>query len=209
MKEAGGGVGRGLLVVVSAPSGGGKTTLVRAVLAADSALQLSVSYTTRPPRPGERSGRDYVFVDDAEFERLRRAGRFAEWAEVFDHRYGTPRAPLDAALAEGRTVLLDVDIQGARSIKRVYGEDAVGVFVVPPSFAALAERLRARGTDSEAQIRRRLERAREEVGAAAEPGVYDYAITNRERDTAAAELAAVIVAERCRIGRRAVSVPEH
>jgi guanylate kinase len=192
---------RGFLVVVSAPSGGGKTTLVKAALAADPELSLSVSCTTRPARKGEVDGRDYFFVGGDDFARRRDAEEFVEWAEVFDHAYATPRAPLDAAIAAGRDVLLDVDIQGARSIKRVYPADAVGIFVVPPSFAALEQRLRARGTDSDAQIKRRLDRAREEIQAARETGVYDYVIVNRDRARAARDLQAIIAAERCRLSR--------
>jgi guanylate kinase len=197
---------RGILIVVSAPSGGGKTTLVRAALAADPALSLSVSATTRPPRIGERDGQDYHFVSADDFARRRAAGEFAEWAEVFDHAYATPRRPLDEAIAAGREVLLDVDIQGARAIKASYPDDAVGVFVAPPSFDALEARLRARGTDSDDQIARRLDRARLEVEAAREPGVYDYLIVNDDREKAAAFLRAVIAAERCRISRRRTGV---
>jgi guanylate kinase len=199
---AGGGLRRGILFVVSAPSGGGKTTLVRSALAADPALALSISCTTRPPRPGETDGQDYHFVSPEEFARRRDASEFAEWAEVFDHSYATPRAPLDDAIAHGREVLLDVDIQGADKIKASYPDDAVGIFVVPPSFAALAARLRSRGTDPEAQIARRLDRARLEVEVAREGGFYDYVIVNDDRERAAADLRAIIAAERCRISRR-------
>jgi guanylate kinase len=201
-----GAVRRGILIVVSAPSGGGKTTLVQAALAADPVLSLSISCTTRPPRVGERDGEDYHFVSAEEFARRRAAGEFAEWAEVFDHSYATPRAPLDDAIAQGREVLLDVDIQGARAIKSSYPDDAVGVFVVPPSFDALEARLRARGTDSDAQVARRLDRARLEVEAAREPGVYDYLIVNDDRERAAAVLRAIIAAERCRIARRRLGI---
>ena len=188
----------GLLFVVSAPSGAGKTTLAKAALAAFPELSLSVSFTTRPPRIGEVDGRDYFFVDREEFSRRREAGEFVEWAEVFDHAYATPRAPLDAAIAAGRDVLLDVDIQGARSIKRAYPRDAIGVFLVPPSLAELEKRLRARGTDGEEQIRRRLDRARLELKALQEPGIYDYRLVNRVVEQAAADLCAVITAERHR-----------
>lgn len=194
---------RGILFVVSAPSGAGKTTLVKAALDADPGLSLSVSCTTRTPRTGEADGRDYFFVDAGEFARRRDGGEFVEWAQVFDHSYATPRAPLDGAIAGGRDVLLDVDIQGARSIKQAYPADAVGIFVVPPSFAVLEQRLRARGTDSDAQIKRRLARVREEISAAREPGVYDYLIVNEERASAVHDLLAMITAERCRLGRRA------
>ena len=197
---------RGILVVVSAPSGGGKTTLVKEALAADPELSLSVSYTTRPPRVGEVDGRDYWFVSAEEFARRRDAGEFAEWAQVFDHAYATPRAPLDAAIAAGRDVLLDVDIQGARAIKAVYPRDAVGIFVLPPSLAELERRLRARGTDSDAQIKRRLERVREELAVLRQDGWYDYLVVNTDRERAAQELKAIITAERCRLGRVAAVV---
>lgn len=192
---------RGILFVVSAPSGGGKTTLVKAALETDGEISLSVSLTTRKPRRGEVDGRDYHFVDAGEFLRRRDAGEFAEWAEVFDHAYATPRAPLEEAIVGGRDVLLDVDIQGARALKSMYLGDAVGIFVVPPSFAALESRLRARGTDSEQQIARRLERVRIEMKAAAETRVYDYRIVNEDRDRAAADIRAILAAERLRLTR--------
>lgn len=192
---------RGILFVVSAPSGGGKTTLVKAALEADPALSLSVSLTTRQPRAGEVDGRDYVFVAADEFEQRRDTGEFAEWAEVFDHAYATPRAPLEAAIREGRDILLDVDIQGARAIKKLYAGDAVGIFVVPPSFEVLEERLRARGTDSEEQIARRLQRVRTEIEAASEAHVYDYRILNDDRSRAAADIRAILAAERMRLTR--------
>jgi guanylate kinase len=194
---------RGILFVVSAPSGAGKTTLVKAALDADAELSLSVSCTTRTPRAGEQDGRDYFFVDQAEFARRRDGGDFVEWAQVFDHFYATPRGPLDAAIGAGRDVLLDVDIQGARAITKTYPADAVGIFVVPPSFAVLDQRLRARGTDSDAQIKRRLDRVREEIAAGRDTNVYDYLIVNEDRACAVRDLMAVITAERCRLGRRA------
>ncbi|MFM7141811.1 MAG: guanylate kinase [Alphaproteobacteria bacterium] len=192
---------RGVLFVVSAPSGAGKTTLVRSALERLPDLELSVSFTTRRPRVGEVDGRDYFFVEEGEFVRRLAAGEFVEWASVFDHSYATPRAPLDAAIAAGRDVLLAVDIQGARSIKTAYPRDAVGVFVVPPSLEELETRLRARGTDGEEQVRRRLDRARLELQALAEPGVYDYRVVNRLREPAAEELRSIVVAERCRNDR--------
>ena len=197
------GARRGILFVVSAPSGAGKTTLVKAALDADPGLSLSVSCTTRTPRAGEQDGRDYFFVEQSEFARRRDAGDFVEWAQVFEHFYATPRGPLDAAIASGHDVLLDVDIQGARAITKTYPADAVGIFVVPPSFAVLEQRLRARGTDSDAQIKRRLDRVREEIAAGRDTNVYDYLIVNEDRALAARDLMAVIAAERCRIGRRA------
>ncbi len=193
---------RGILFVVSAPSGGGKTTLVRRALGNDLSLELSVSCTTRPPRDGEVDGRDYHFVSPTEVEVRRAAGGFVEWAEVFDHAYATPRGPLDAAIGAGRDILLDVDVQGARSLRRAYGTDAVAIFVVPPSRTALEERLRRRGTDAETQVRRRLERAAVEVAAASEAGIYDYLVVNDDRDEAAGDLFAIVRAERLRLGRR-------
>ena len=197
---------RGILLVVSAPSGGGKTTLVKSAMSAEPSLQLSVSCTTRQPREGEVDGVDYRFVSQQSFRDFLTEGEFVESAEVFDHAYATPRTPLDAAIAEGRDMLLDVDIQGARSLKRAYPKDAVGIFVMPPSAAALENRLRARGTDDEAQIARRLSRVREEISAAREVGVYDYLIVNDDRERAAADLLSIVRAERCRQGR--LSPPE-
>lgn len=194
---------RGILLVVSAPSGGGKTTLVKSAMAAERSLQLSVSCTTRKPRDGEVDGVDYRFVSQQSFREFLDEGEFVEWAEVFDHAYATPRTPLDAAIGEGRDILLDVDIQGARSLRKAYPKDAVGIFVMPPSAAVLETRLRARGTDDEAQIARRLARVREEVSAAREVGVYDYLIVNDDRDKAADDLLSIIRAERCRQGRLA------
>ncbi len=192
---------RGILFVVSAPSGGGKTTLVKAALETDPELSLSVSLTTRQPRVGELDGRDYFFVSAEEFNRRRAAGEFAEWAEVFDHAYATPRGPLEDSIENGRDVLLDVDIQGARALKKLYAGDAVGIFVVPPNFAALEARLRARGTDSEEQIARRLQRVRTEMSATAETDVYDYRIINEDRDRAASEIRTILAAERLRLTR--------
>lgn len=197
---------RGILLVVSAPSGGGKTTLVKSAMAVEPSLQLSVSCTTRQPREGEVDGVDYRFVSQQSFRDFLEEGEFVESAEVFDHAYATPRTPLDAAIAEGRDMLLDVDIQGARSLKRAYPKDAVGIFVMPPSAAALESRLRARGTDDDTQIARRLARVREEITAAREVGVYDYLIVNEDRDRAAADLLSIIRAEGCRQGR--LSPPE-
>ena len=192
---------RGILFVVSAPSGAGKTTLTRSTFEAFPDLSPSVSCTTRRPRIGEVDGRDYFFVEPVEFDRRRDGGEFVEWASVFDHSYATPRATLDAAVEGGRDVLLDVDIQGARSLKQAYPRDAVGIFVVPPSLEELEARLRARGTDGAPEIRRRLDRARLELSALEEPGVYDYRIVNRVLDRAAEQLRASIEAERCRTPR--------
>ncbi|MBI3756467.1 MAG: guanylate kinase [Deltaproteobacteria bacterium] len=188
---------RGLLFILSAPSGAGKTTLSRQILERMPDLRLSISYTTRAPRPGEIDGRDYHFIDEARFIALRTAGAFAEWARVHDFLYGTARAPLDAALASGQDSLLDIDVQGARQMKASYPE-AISVFVMPPSWAELEKRLRSRGTDREEVIVRRLQRAREETQAL---GGYDYLIVNDRLHHASALLHAIIQTERARVSR--------
>jgi guanylate kinase len=189
---------RGILFIVSAPSGAGKTTISARALRAIEGLEMSVSATTRTPRAGEVDGRDYTFLERREFERRRRRGEFAESAEVHGFLYGTPRAPLERALAEGRDMLLDIDVQGARQMKEGYAADAVAVFVLPPSEVELERRLRARGTDPEEVIRRRLERARAEM---AEYSRYDYHLTNRDVDESVRLFAAIVAAERVRISR--------
>jgi guanylate kinase len=200
---------RGVLFVVSAPSGGGKTTLVKAALATDPSLSLSVSCTTRPPRPGEVDGRDYFFVTRDEFARRREAGDFVEWAEIFGNLYGTLRSTVEEALDGGRDLLLDVDVLGMQSIKQQCHDDAVGVFVVPPGpiLAELEHRLRVRGSDSEPEIQRRLGRAAFEIGEAERlvPPIYDYIVVNDSIDRASADLLAIVRAERLR--RRTFGVP--
>ncbi len=191
---------RGIILIVSAPSGAGKTTISRAALKAIAGLEPSISLTTRSPREGEVDGVDYHFVSDADFTRRLNAGELAEWAQVFDHRYGTPRGPLEAAVAGGRDILLDIDIQGARQIRKSYPNDAVTIFVLPPSFQALEQRLRGRGTETEAAIQHRLRRARDEARAWPE---YDYLIINTEISDSLARLKAVVEAERMRVGRLA------
>lgn len=189
---------RGIVFIVSGPSGAGKSTLVEALLARHRDLTLSISYTTRAPRPGEQDGRDYVFVDRADFERRRDRGELAEWAEVHDALYGTARAPLDEAVALGVDMLLDIDVQGARQLKARYHDAAVAVMVLPPSWDELAARLTTRRTESAERIARRLARAREEAAAVQ---AYDYWIVNDDRAAAIAVLDAVVVAERARVGR--------
>jgi len=186
---------RGLLLVISSPSGAGKTSLSRRLVADNPSLDLSVSATTRAPRPGEMDGREYHFVDGAAFEAMARDGAFLEWAEVHEHRYGSPRAPVAAAVDEGRDVLFDIDWQGAAAIAREAPQDTVRVFILPPSMADLATRLHARAQDSEGVIARRLERAKGEL---AQWTQYDYVILNADFDTAYAELAHVYQAERQR-----------
>lgn len=195
---------RGILFILSAPSGAGKTTLSRQILERDPYLHLSISYTTRSPRPGEKDGEDYHFIDGARFAQLRAAGAFAEWAQVHDYLYGTARAPIDETVAKGRDVLLDIDIQGARQIKSAYAE-SVSIFVLPPSWPELEQRLRSRGTDPQDVIARRLQRAHSETQALSS---YDYWIINDQLDHAVAQLSAIIQAERSRVSRiRTVSSP--
>jgi guanylate kinase len=189
---------RGVIFILSAPSGAGKTTISRAAIKAIAGLEASVSLTTRAPREGEDGGLDYHFVSDQEFNRRLEGDELAEWARVFDASYGTPRMPLENAVAAGRDILLDIDIQGARQIRAKYAHDAVTIFVLPPSFAALEERLRRRGTENAAAIARRLKRAREEASAFPE---YDYLIINAELSDSISRLEAIVNAERLKVGR--------
>jgi guanylate kinase len=192
---------RGTLFIVSAPSGVGKTTLARKLVTLVPDLRLSISCTTRAPRQGEKDGCDYYFIDQEQFLRLRVDKAFAEWAPVHDFLYGTPRAPLDEAIAAGRDLLLDIDVQGARQIKALYRE-AVSIFVLPPSWQELERRLRGRGTDSEEVITRRLQRAREE---ASELFSYDYYVINDQVDRAVTVLQSIIIAEHARVSRIATT----
>ena len=184
-----------LLVVVSAPSGAGKTTVLARVLDETEGLRFSVSHTTRAPRAGERDGHDYHFVERAEFARLRDSGALLEWAEVHGNLYGTGVAEIAAARAEGQDVLLDVDVQGAAQVRaRIPG--AVSVFILPPSFEVLERRLRGRGQDDEPTIQRRLAAAGREIDAFEQ---YDYAIVNEDLDTCVRELKSIVCAARCRV----------
>lgn len=183
-----------MIFVVSGPSGCGKSTLIGRVLADIGGLRFSVSHTTRPKRGAEVEGRDYHFVSGEAFEAMVRAGAFVEWAEVHGHRYGTSRAEVEAA----GDVVLDIDVQGARQIRRS-GLPAKLVFVMPPVFAELRRRLQARGTDGADAIDRRLRKAREEVRAYSE---FDYVIVNEDLETAVEELRSIIRAEWCRPGVR-------
>lgn len=189
---------RGILFIVSAPSGAGKTTISARALREIDGLAMSVSCTTRAPRPGEVAGRDYTFLERSEFLRRQNAGEFAESAEVHGFLYGTPRGPIDRALAEGRDMLLDIDVQGASQMKSGYGAEAVSVFVLPPSEAELERRLRARGTDSAEGIRARLERAKAEM---LEYRRYDYALVNRRLDESVRLFGSIVAAERIRVSR--------
>ncbi len=177
-----------LLYVISAPSGGGKTSLVNALLERDKHVALSVSHTTRSPRPGEMDGVHYYFVDDAAFEELASQGAFLEHARVFDHRYGTGREAVERQLADGYDVLLDIDWQGARQIRDTFSA-ARTIFILPPSLDVLRKRLIGRGQDSEAVIDRRMEAARAEISHAVE---FDFLIINDEFDAALSDLHAII-----------------
>ncbi len=183
-----------LLLVVSAPSGAGKTSLCEWVVTAVPGVAHSISFTTRPSRPDEQDGRNYHFVDEASFRAMADRGEFAEWAVVHGHLYGTSQALLQRHFAAGLDVILDIDTQGADILRRKYA-DGIFVFVVPPSWAVLEERLRRRRSDPEADIQRRLQRAREEVKRYPD---YQYVIINDDFDRAAEALKAIILAERRR-----------
>jgi guanylate kinase len=189
---------RGIIFILSAPSGAGKTTISRAALKAIEGLEASVSLTTRSPRENEVDGLDYHFVTEEEFTRRLGDGQLAEWARVFDASYGTPRPPLERAIASGSDILLDIDIQGARQIRSNYPRDAVTIFVLPPSFSELEERLRRRGTEDEPAIAQRLRRASQEALCYPE---YDYLIINADIDDSISRLKAIATAERSRVGR--------
>lgn len=195
---------RGLLLLISSPSGAGKTSLSRRLVADHADLALSISATTRPPRPGEEHEREYYFVSPAEFDAMEKKGEFLEWAHVHDHRYGTPRTPVMAALDEGKDVLFDIDVQGAETIAGNAREDSVRIFVLPPSMAELSRRLHARAQDNVEVIQRRLERAYEEI---AQWRAYDYVIVNQDYDRAYADLAHIYHAERLRRDRQAWVAP--
>lgn len=190
--------GSGLLLVLSAPSGAGKTSLARRLIAEVPRSVFSVSYTTRSPRGSERNGVDYHFVDTLSFQQKIERGELVEWAEVHDHFYGSPQSVVDEALGQRRLAIFDIDVQGGQAIKRKYPE-AVLIFVLPPSIAELERRLRGRGTDSDEMILRRMLAARSEI----EKGVasYDYLITNEDFDDALRQLRAVVTAEGARRGR--------
>jgi guanylate kinase len=189
----------GLLFVVSAPSGAGKTSLVKALLEVEPSLRLSVSYTTRAPREGEQDGVHYHFVDAGTFERMAEAGEFVEYARVFGNAYGTAAQTLRAGLDAGADLLLEIDWQGARQVRERFPE-AITVFIAPPSLHALEERLRARGKDSPDVIAARMAQARDELG---HHGEYDYLVVNDDFAVALGELRAIVAAQRLREPRQA------
>ncbi|MEO7602671.1 MAG: guanylate kinase [Sphingomicrobium sp.] len=190
---------RGLLIVLSSPSGAGKTTISRLLLEADPAISMSISATTRPMRPGENDGRDYHFVDAAEFETMVEANEFAEYATVFDHRYGTPARPVRAAIEEGSDILFDIDWQGARQLQERMGADLVTIFLLPPTMGELERRLVARSTDSDAVIAERMRRAAGEIEHWAE---YDYVLVNDDMDRCLDDVRAIVAAERLKRNRQ-------
>jgi guanylate kinase len=190
---------RGLLLVMSSPSGAGKTTLSRRLLGADPNVAMSVSVTTRQPRPGEVNGKDYHFITHEEFGRLRDRGDLLEYAEVFGNFYGTPKRPVVDALQAGRDVLFDIDWQGTQQLSAAMGEDLVRIFILPPSAEDLRERLIGRAQDSASTVARRMAKAADEISHWPE---YDYVIVNEDIDTASAEIEAILRAERLRRRRR-------
>jgi guanylate kinase len=187
-----------ILLILSAPSGTGKTTLARRLLALHPGSTFSVSYTTRAPRGAERDGVDYHFVDEATFTRMAEAGGFVEHAEVHGHHYGTPRSVVTQAKAHGTLAVFDIDVQGGEAIKAQHPE-AVRVLILPPSLQELERRLRSRSTDDEATVRRRLDVARRELQRAL---AYEYWVVNDDLERATEDLAAIVRAERCRAGTR-------
>ncbi len=190
---------RGLMLVLSSPSGAGKTTLSRLLLKADRHVELSISVTTRPKRRGEVDGRDYHFIDLMRFEAMVKSSRLLEWAEVFGHRYGTPRAPVEKALRAGRDVLFDIDWQGTQQLREKARDDLVSVFILPPTAKELERRLERRAQDSRAIIGARMAKAAGEMSHWPE---YDYVIVNRVKKDAFAEVRAVLAAERLKRERQ-------
>lgn len=189
---------RGLLYILSSPSGAGKTTLAKRLLAADSNIAMSVSVTTRKPRPGEVDGQDYIFLDKPRFEAMRDAGQLLEWARVFDHYYGTPLAPVAAAIDAGKDVLFDIDWQGAQQLSEKMPGDVVRVFVLPPSGKALEDRLRQRAQDPPEVVARRMAAAAAEISHWPE---YDYVIVNVDVEESVRSVISVLHAERLKRAR--------
>lgn len=187
------------MLILSSPSGAGKTSIARRLLELEPEIRLSVSVTTRPRRPAERDGIDYHFIDAERFERMVAEGELLEYAEVYGHRYGTPRRAVEAALAEGRDVLFDIDWQGAQQLRQAAAQDVVGVFILAPSPEALAARLRSRAQDSEEVVRYRLGRVASDVTHWAE---YEYVIVNEDLERSVAAVRAILTAERLKRRRQ-------
>jgi guanylate kinase len=190
---------RGLMLVLSSPSGAGKTTLSRRLLAADAMIDLSVSVTTRKQRPSEVDGRDYRFIDRREFDAMVDRGDLLEYAEVFGNCYGTPRQPVEAVLKAGRDMLFDIDWQGTQQLREKVAKDIVGIFVLPPSVPDLEQRLRSRAQDSDEVIRARMAKAADEMSHWAE---YDYVVINADVDNAFSDVRAILAAERLKRERQ-------
>jgi guanylate kinase len=190
---------RGLLLVISSPSGAGKTTLTRRLLDSDPSIAMSVSVTTRRPRRGEVDGKDYFFISMGKFSAMRDSGELLEWAEVFGNCYGTPKAPVQASLAMGRDVLFDIDWQGTQQLSQVMPEDLVRIFILPPSAEALRDRLIQRAQDSMVTVAKRMAEAAKEISHWAE---YDYVIINHDLETSDREIRAILEAERLKRKRR-------
>jgi len=191
---------RGLMLVLSSPSGAGKTTISRALLKTNDHLTMSISVTTREPRPGEEHGKDYFFVSETEYQKMAKGGELLEHARVFENFYGTPRGYVEEQLAAGRDVLFDIDWQGTQQLKASAGADLVSVFILPPSISDLEKRLRGRAQDSEEVVQRRMSRAADEMSHWPE---YDYVVVNRDVDQSIAQVRAILLAERLRQSRRA------
>jgi len=190
---------RGLMVVLSSPSGAGKSTLTRLLLQKNPDMAMSVSATTRPARPGEVDGQDYIFVSKSQFSKLEADGEFLEHARVFDNFYGTPRASVEAALQAGRDVVFDIDWQGAQQLTQAAADDLVKVFILPPNMHELEQRLKTRAQDSDQVIARRMSKSEAEISHWAE---YDYVIVNEKLETALDELMTIVAAERMRRRRQ-------
>jgi guanylate kinase len=190
---------RGLLIVLSSPSGAGKTTISRMLMESDGEVTMSVSATTRPKRPGETDDVDYHFVDDTEFDRMIQSGEFVEWAPVFGHRYGTPKNPVKDALRAGRDILFDIDWQGTQQLQAAMGEDLVTIFILPPSMKELERRLHERGTDSQQVIDDRMARAASEISHWPE---YEYVLVNTDADRCLDQVRAIVAAERLKRQRQ-------
>ena len=195
---------RGLMFILSSPSGAGKTTISRMLLEADAEIKLSVSVTTRPPRPGEIDGVHYYFVDEAEFERLVEEDDFYEWAHVFGYRYGTPKGRIRTALKGGQDFLFDIDWQGTQQLYQKDQQDVVRVFILPPSIAELRRRLESRGTDDASVIDARMERARSEIS---HWDAYDYVVINEDVKACFAKVRAILSAERMKRQRQTGLIP--
>jgi guanylate kinase len=187
------------MLVLSSPSGAGKTTLSRMLLDADPEIGMSVSVTSRKPRPGEVDGEDYRFVDEATFRRMEKNGELLEWAEVFGHLYGTPKAPVESALGDGRDVLFDIDWQGTQQLQQKSPRDLVRVFILPPTAKSLEDRLTQRAQDPPDVVATRMAEAENEISHWAE---YDYVVINHDRDEALSQIKSILAAERLRRERR-------